>query len=75
MKWQGSSISIFPDMTREVVEKRRKFSDVRKKLHELDVRFTLAYPAVIRFSWNGRRVSFEDHRKAMEFITRDPEPE
>ncbi|KAI3372210.1 hypothetical protein L3Q82_007063 [Scortum barcoo] len=45
MKWQGNNISFFPDMTKEVVEKRQKFSDIRKKLNEMDVRFTLAYPA------------------------------
>lgn len=62
-------------MTKEVVEKRRKFSNIRKKLHELDLCFTLAYPAEIRFSWKGCKVSFVDHRKAMELITKEAEPE
>lgn len=74
IKWEGSSISFFPDMTKEVVEKRQKFSEVRKKLHEMDVRFTLAYPAVMHFSWKGQRVSFEDHRKAMELSTKQAGP-
>lgn len=39
----GSKLSFFRDMTKETAEKRRKFKDVRSRLHELDVRFTLAY--------------------------------
>lgn len=29
----------------------------RKELHKMNVRFTLAYNAVIGFSWKGQRVS------------------
>jgi len=75
MKSQGNNIPFFPNMTKKVVEKRRKCSDIRKKLHDMDVRFTLAYLAVIRLSWKGCKVSFEDHRKAMELITKEAEPE
>lgn len=67
--WKGSKISLFPDMTRDVAEKRRQFTAVRKRLHELDIRFTLAYPAVIRFTWKGERVSFDDHRKALALLS------
>lgn len=49
--WRGSKISLFPNMTRDVTERRWQFTAVRKQLHELDIRFTLAYPAVIHFTW------------------------
>lgn len=67
--WRSSKISLFPDMTRDVAEKRRRFTAVRKRLHELDIRFTLAYPAVIRFTWKGQRVSFDDHNKALMLLS------
>ena len=47
----------WPD--REVVEKRRRCSDVRKKLHDLDIRFSLAYPATLCVTWRRERKSFE----------------
>lgn len=31
--WGGCKLSFFPDMTRELAEKRKKFTEVRKKLH------------------------------------------
>lgn len=69
IQWNDSKMSVFPDMTKEVVDKRKRFTDVRKKLHELNVRFTLAYPAVLRFTWKGDKVSFVDPQKAMELLS------
>ena len=66
--WKGCKLSFFPDMTKETAEKRKKFTDARRRLHELDVRFTLAYPAELRFTWMGKRVKFTDHRQAMTFL-------
>lgn len=67
--WRGCRLSFFPDMTRETAEKRKKFTDARRRLHELDVRFTLAYPAELRFTWEGKRMRFTDHRKALAFLS------
>lgn len=66
--WGGCKLSFFPDMTKETAEKRRKFKDVRSWLHDLDVRFTLAYPAELRFTWRGKRMKFTDHQEAMDFL-------
>lgn len=62
IQWKGGRIS-FPDFTKDVM-KRKRFTEVRRKLHELDVRFTLAYPAVLRFTWYTERKSLDDPRKA-----------
>lgn len=40
IQWDGSRLSLFPDMTRDVAERRRPSTDVRQKLHDLVVRFT-----------------------------------
>jgi len=54
--------SVFPDMTKEVAYKRKR------KLHTLNVRFTLAFPAVLHFTWKGESVSFTDPREAMKLL-------
>lgn len=71
--WRGCKLSFFPDMTRETAAKRRKFKDVRNRLHTLDVRFTLAYPAELRFTWKGKRMKFTDDREAMDFLNEETE--
>lgn len=58
LEWKDSRISFFPDATKAVTERRRKFTDVRKKLHAMDIRFTLAYPARLFFTWKGKKMIF-----------------
>lgn len=71
ISWENSNISVFPDMTKEVADKRKQFTDVRKKLHDLDTRFTLAFPATLRFTWKGKKVSFTDPNKAMALLNEE----
>lgn len=71
LEWKGAKISLFPDASRAVVERRRKFTPVRNKLHDMDIRFTLAYPAKLYFTWKGKKMSFEDHRKAQKFLDKE----
>lgn len=61
IKRPGRSISFFLDVTKDVANRRKKFIEVRRKLHEMDFRFTLAFPTVLRYSWKGKRMSFDDH--------------
>ena len=56
--WEGCRMSVFPDMTKELAEKRKSFTSVKRKLQEMEVRYTLAYPATLRFKWQGKNVSF-----------------
>lgn len=69
--WKGCRLSFFQDLPREWTEKRKKFSEVREKLHSLDVRFTVAPPAQMRFTWKGKRMRFDDHRKALAFLNKE----
>lgn len=62
-------------MTRETAEKRKKFTEARQKLHAMDVRFTLAHPAELRFTWKGKRMMFSDHRQAMAFLNNNDKEE
>ena len=58
-------------MTRGTAEKLRKFKEVRSHLHDLDVRFTLAYPAELRFTWQGKRMKFDNDRETMDFLNKE----
>lgn len=66
--WKGCQLSFFPDMTKETAAKRRKFNDVKSRLHSLDVRFTLGFPVELRFTWQGKRMKVTDNEKAMDFL-------
>lgn len=54
VKWDGQKLSIFPDLTKELAEKRKEFLTVKKALQQRNVRYTLALPATLRFTWKGK---------------------
>lgn len=55
--WEKCRLSVFPDMSRELAQRRKAFTPVKRKLHELDIRYTLAFPATLHFKWRGKNVS------------------
>lgn len=67
--WEGCRLSVFPDMTKELAEKRKSFTPVKRKLQEMEVKYTLAYPATLRFKWQGKNVSFTTATAADKFIS------
>ena len=71
VEWKGCRLSFFQDLPREWAERRKKFSEVREKLHSLEVRFTMAPPAQMRFTWKGKRMRFDDHCKALAFLNKE----
>lgn len=53
-----SQLSSFPDMTKELAEERKKFTEVWRKLHAMDVHFTLAYQVELHYTRKGIRMKF-----------------
>ena len=42
LEWEGLRLSVFPDMSRELAEKRKTFTAAKQTLQQLNVRYTLA---------------------------------
>ncbi|CAL1600561.1 unnamed protein product [Knipowitschia caucasica] len=66
--WGGRRIMVFPDYSRMLNEKRAKFKDCKKLLHDKNIRFSLNYPAVLVVKTAQGPMRFEDHKRAMSFI-------
>lgn len=64
--WEGIRLSLFPDMTQELAEKRKTFTTVERALQRLNVRYTLAHPASLRFTWKNQ--IFTSAKDAEKFI-------
>ncbi|KAM4633846.1 regulator of G-protein signaling 22 [Polymixia lowei] len=67
--WKEHRIMVFADYSRLVTEKRVKFNECKKMLHEKRVKVSLDYPAVmtVRSAQGPRR--FEDYKKALAYIS------
>ena len=68
IEWDGCKLSFFEDLTRELAEKRKAFILVKRRLHKLNVRHRLVYPATLIFTWKGEKKTFRDNKEAEKFI-------
>ncbi|KAE8280189.1 hypothetical protein D5F01_LYC22332 [Larimichthys crocea] len=68
LEWERVRLSVFPDMSRELAEKRKTFTAAKKTLHQLNVRYTLAHPATLQFTWKRKNRSFRSAKEAEKFI-------
>uniref|UniRef100_A0AAV2KJ35 L1 transposable element RRM domain-containing protein n=1 Tax=Knipowitschia caucasica TaxID=637954 RepID=A0AAV2KJ35_KNICA len=68
--WEGNRLSIFPDVTKELAEKRKTFLAAKKALQQHNVRYTLAFPATLRFTWRGKNQRFTQAEEAERLINR-----
>uniref|UniRef100_H3API2 L1 transposable element RRM domain-containing protein n=1 Tax=Latimeria chalumnae TaxID=7897 RepID=H3API2_LATCH len=67
LEWEGNKILIFPDLSRELQEKRRRFLDVKKQLREQGVKYGLFYPATLKIFLGSKDYSFTDPKEAQAF--------
>lgn len=50
IEWENCKLSFFEDLAKELADKRKAFRMVKKRLHELNVRHRLVYPATLIFT-------------------------
>ncbi len=67
LSYGGDQVYIFPDMNPEVSRQRAAFNQVKRKLREANVTYTLFYPARLAISVDGVRHSFDSLKAAEEF--------
>lgn len=66
--WGEHRVMVFPDFSKRLNDKRRKFNECKKLLHEKNIRFSLNYPAVLTVKTPHGPQRFEDHKKAINYI-------
>lgn len=64
----GSPVHIFPDMSPEVGRLRASFNQVKVKLRNAGVPYSLFYPARLVITTDGSRHSFTDAQEAEKFL-------
>uniref|UniRef100_H3B4E2 L1 transposable element RRM domain-containing protein n=1 Tax=Latimeria chalumnae TaxID=7897 RepID=H3B4E2_LATCH len=63
LEWEGNKILIFPDLSKELQEKRRRFLDVKKQLREKEVKYGLFYPATLKIFLGVKITLLQTQRK------------
>ncbi|KAL7383682.1 hypothetical protein ABVT39_021618 [Epinephelus coioides] len=52
--FSGVRIYIYPDYSAAVLQKWREFNNIKKKLRELNIKYSLLYPATLKVTTNGK---------------------
>ena len=66
--WEEHRIRVFADYSKLLSERRAKFNECKKLLHDKHIHFPLNYPAVLNMVLNPQGLRrFEDHKKASTF--------
>ncbi|KAK7160964.1 hypothetical protein R3I94_003818 [Phoxinus phoxinus] len=68
LKYKGNRVHIFPDFSAGIVQKRRQFDDIKKKLRELKMEYSLQYPAILRIIAAGKVILFKSPGDAESFL-------
>lgn len=59
LPYENTKVMFFPDFSAEVQKRRRSFIDVRRRLREKDIKYSMLYPSRLRIPYKGT-VRFSD---------------
>ncbi|CAM4733334.1 unnamed protein product [Leuciscus chuanchicus] len=68
LKYNDKRVHIYPDFSASLLQKRREFDDIKKKLRELDMEYSLHYPATLKIISYGKSVLCKTPGEAEQFL-------
>ena len=68
LKYNDKRVHIFPDFSTSLLQKRREFDDIKKKLRELDIKYSLHYPATLKIISDGKSLLCKTSVEAEKFL-------
>ena len=71
LRFRGTKVHIFPDMSAELSRRRAAFAPVKSKLKRAGITYGLYHPAELRFTFDGQPRSFQSHEEADDFINKN----
>lgn len=68
LRYDGSNVMFFQDISAETARKRKQFDEVKGRFKTLGVQYSLLYPAKLRITYNGSVKVFDSPDQAMTFM-------
>ena len=68
LKVNGAVVMIFPDYTLAIQQQRASFTGVKKRLREMELKYSLMFPAKLRVIAGEKTFFFDDPRAAWDWI-------
>ena len=70
MKFQGTPLRIYPDLSAALARKRATFKEIKHLLYKKNVRFNLLHPARLRVEFDKQTFIFSSPEEAQQFYDR-----
>lgn len=64
LQYKGARVFIYPDFSAGLVQRRRGFDAVKKKLRDRDIKYALIYPCTLRVAFAGKTQFFRTPEEA-----------
>ena len=68
LQYDGAKVFIFPDLSQDVVARRKEFDKVRKRCRDADLRYGFLYPARFVVTLEGDTHTFNKPDEALKFL-------
>lgn len=68
LTFNGVRVHIYPDFSAGLLQRRRQFDPIKKKLRDLDIKYSLLYPATLRVIIDGKPSLFASPDDADAFL-------
>uniref|UniRef100_H3ALB8 L1 transposable element RRM domain-containing protein n=1 Tax=Latimeria chalumnae TaxID=7897 RepID=H3ALB8_LATCH len=66
--WQGNNISFYPDLSRDLQQRRQRFTEARHQLLDRGIRYGMFYPATLKVTFNGVTSAYTSPEEVAAFI-------
>lgn len=71
LKIDNAKISLFPDFSDDLQKQRAKFTDVKRRLRDLDLKYAMLYPARLKVEVLGSVQFFDTPSAAAQWLDRE----
>lgn len=62
-------VHIYPDFSATLLEKRREFDPIKKPLRDMEIKYSLQYPAILRVDFQGTTTHYCNVRNGVQYTT------
>lgn len=71
LRHENTRVMLFPDFSAATQQKRRSFNEVRRRLREKEVKYSMLYPSKLRVQHKGMVTFFEHPEEACDWMDKE----
>uniref|UniRef100_H3AFU4 L1 transposable element RRM domain-containing protein n=1 Tax=Latimeria chalumnae TaxID=7897 RepID=H3AFU4_LATCH len=66
--WRDKKISFYPDLSKDLQQRRQRFAEARQQLQDRGIRYGMFYPATLKVTYNGVTSAYSSPEEVLNFL-------